>query len=57
MVLPGLLGYWGDSQLRTTPIFTVLGFAGGLALGMYHLVKMTRGPQGASDDSSDRNDA
>jgi F0F1-type ATP synthase assembly protein I len=41
MVLPGLGGYWLDRQLHSEPWLTILGFAGGLALGMWHLIKMT----------------
>jgi hypothetical protein len=42
MVVPGLLGYWIDRRIDTLPLLTVLGFGGGLTLGMYHLLKMTR---------------
>ena len=45
MVLPGLGGYWLDLRLGTPPLLTVIGFACGLALGMWHLLKMTSAEQ------------
>ncbi|QDU56379.1 AtpZ/AtpI family protein [Aeoliella mucimassa] len=42
MVLPGVGGLWLDGKLETTPLFTVVGFSGGLALGMWHLLTVTR---------------
>ena len=41
MVLPGVGGYWLDRQFQVLPALTVTGFACGLALGMWHLLKMT----------------
>ena len=41
MVLPGLAGLWLDSQLGTR-FLTLLGFALGIPLGMWHLIAMTR---------------
>jgi hypothetical protein len=41
MVLPGLAGLWLDSQLETQ-FLTVLGFALGVPLGMWHLIAMTK---------------
>lgn len=40
MVLPGVLGLWLDNWLGTKALFTILGFAGGLTLAIWHLVKM-----------------
>jgi hypothetical protein len=42
MVLPGLAGLWLDNLLDTR-FFTLLGFACGVPLGMWHLIAMTKG--------------
>ena len=42
MVLPGLAGLWLDIQLDTR-FLTLLGFACGVPLGMWHLIAMTKG--------------
>lgn len=42
MVLPGMAGYWLDQKLGTVALFTMLGFAGGLTLGIRHLIKLTQ---------------
>jgi F0F1-type ATP synthase assembly protein I len=49
MVVPGLLGYWLDSRFHTRPLLTVLGFALGMAYGMYQLVQLARGEQEQAD--------
>ncbi|MGI9456636.1 MAG: AtpZ/AtpI family protein [Aeoliella sp.] len=41
MVLPGLAGVWLDAKWDWAPVLTVLGFAGGLVLGVWHLLVMT----------------
>ena len=41
MVLPGLAGLWLDNQLETR-FLTLLGFALGIPLGMWHLIAMTK---------------
>ncbi len=41
MVLPGVLGYWIDQRLGTKFVFMLLGFGSGLALGVWHLIRMT----------------
>jgi hypothetical protein len=41
MVLPGLAGLWLDNQLETR-FLTLLGFAFGVPLGMWHLIAMTK---------------
>lgn len=41
MVLPGLLGLWLDYKLQTVVLFTVLGFGFGMALAIWHLLRMT----------------
>ena len=59
MVLPGLAGLWLDNQLDTR-FLTLLGFACGVPLGMWHLIAMTknegtsRSGRGMNNDS--RND-
>lgn len=40
MVVPGLLGYWLDGRIGTTAVFTVGGFAIGMVLGIFHLVRL-----------------
>ena len=49
MVLPGLGGYWLDKRWGVAPLFTIIGFACGLALGMWHLLKMTSAQQNKSE--------
>ncbi|MCO6048145.1 AtpZ/AtpI family protein [Aeoliella sp. ICT_H6.2] len=44
MVVPGTIGVWIDKQLGWWPWLSILGFAGGLVLGMWHLLVMTRPP-------------
>ena len=57
MVLPGLVGYWLDLRWKTQPLLTIIGFACGLALGMWHLLKMTSAQQKSdADNNSDRSD-
>jgi hypothetical protein len=41
MVIPGVLGFWLDVRLGTVCLFTVIGFSGGLVLGLWHLIRMT----------------
>ena len=41
MVVPGLLGLMLDHYLGTKAVFCLLGFAGGLTLGIWHLLKLT----------------
>ena len=41
MVLPGLAGLWLDNRLGTR-FLTLLGFAVGVPLGMWHLMAMTK---------------
>jgi F0F1-type ATP synthase assembly protein I len=44
MVVPGLIGYWFDQQLGTVAVFTIVGFIGGMCLGMWHLLKIAKSP-------------
>ncbi len=44
MVVPGLIGYWIDQQLGTVAVFTIVGFIGGMCLGMWHLLKIAKSP-------------
>jgi F0F1-type ATP synthase assembly protein I len=41
MVVPGLIGYWLDQRLGTVVLFVLLGFAGGMTLAVWHLVRLT----------------
>lgn len=47
MVLPGLVGVWLDAeeQLGTRFVFTLIGFAIGLPLALWHLLRMTKAIQ------------
>lgn len=42
MVVPIVLGWWLDERLATAPWLLVVGVFGGLALGIVHLVLLTR---------------
>lgn len=42
MVIPGVLGKWIDDWLGTKGVFVILGFAGGMALGVWHLIRIAR---------------
>ena len=46
MVLPGVVGYWLDGRFGTRVLFTLLGFALGMLLGMWQLIQMTRPRRG-----------
>jgi hypothetical protein len=54
MVLPGLAGYWLDRWLGTPGVLTVVGFMGGLALGIYHLLQMARPERGNKQKEDQR---
>ena len=41
MVVFGLGGLWLDKRLRVEPLFTLLGFALGIGVGIFHLLAMT----------------
>ena len=59
MVLPGLAGLWLDGRLGTYLLFTMLGFAAGLTMAIWHLIRMTTpAKDGRSSDGADdaRND-
>lgn len=40
MVIPGLVGLALDRWLHTVVLFTILGFGGGMTLGIWHLIKL-----------------
>lgn len=42
MVLPGIVGYFIDQNLGTRALFTILGFAAGMSLGIWQLIRFTR---------------
>ncbi len=42
MVVPGVAGYWLDSQLGLPGVFVILGFLLGMAVGMLHLLHIAR---------------
>ena len=41
MVLPGLAGQWADKQLGTK-FLTLVGFAFGLSVALWHLIQLAR---------------
>lgn len=43
MVVPGLVGVWVDGRLGTKVLFALLGFGGGLSLGIWHVIQMSQG--------------
>ena len=45
MVTPGVLGLWLDSWLGTKVLFTLPGFAVGITLAVWHLIRMTASPK------------
>ncbi len=47
MVVPGLLGYWLDTKINTMPGLTLAGFALGMVVGIWHLIRVAN-----SDDSA-----
>ena len=51
MVIPGMLGYWLDSRLGTRALFTILGFALGMTLGMIELIRMAQPKAGQPKES------
>jgi ATP synthase protein I len=42
MVLPILLGVWVDSKLGTKAVFTIVGGIGGLWMGIWYLLRITK---------------
>ena len=40
MVLPVVLGYWADRKWGTEPWLLILGAAGGLVIGMRHIMRL-----------------
>lgn len=57
MVLPGLGGQWLDRRWGTSPLLLLLGLALGLSLGVWQLIRMTRGGnQGRTKSSADSKD-
>jgi F0F1-type ATP synthase assembly protein I len=44
MVIPGLVGYWIDTQLGTKALFMIGGFVLGMAASIVHLIQIARGP-------------
>jgi len=50
MVVPGLIGVWLDHRLGTVCVFTLLGFAGGMAYGLWHLIRLTTPKKDDHDD-------
>jgi hypothetical protein len=52
MVVPGLVGYWIDSQLGTKAVFVIAGFLAGMAMGVWQLIHIARGPSDSPNDRS-----
>ena len=45
MVIPGILGYVIDRRIGTVALFTILGMALGMGIGMWSLIRATRTPR------------
>ena len=43
MVIPGLIGYWLDQRLGTQVLFVLLGFAAGMVVFIWQLMRLTSG--------------
>ena len=56
MVLPGLAGQWLDRRWGTD-FLTLVGFALGLTVGIWHLIAMTRSKTRGSDKDSTGKDS
>ena len=41
MIVPGLLGLWIDQRIGTVVLLGVLGFAFGITIAIWHLLRMT----------------
>ena len=55
MVVPGLIGYYLDGRLGTRALLTIVGFAVGVACGVWQLLRLTNGPRdGAPRDGAPR---
>jgi hypothetical protein len=50
MVVPGLFGLWLDFRLGTVCLFTLIGFAGGMSYGLWHLIRMTSPSTGGHEE-------
>ena len=46
MVVPGLTGLWVDQKLGSNVVFTLLEFALGVTVGIWHLIRMTNSNSG-----------
>jgi F0F1-type ATP synthase assembly protein I len=54
MAIPGAIGLWLDRRLETGGVFLVLGVVIGFAVGMWHLIGLTRPPRNDGKASSPR---
>ena len=52
MVVPGLIGLWVDQKLGSKVVFTLLGFALGMTVGIWHLIRMTNSNSGDHESSN-----
>jgi F0F1-type ATP synthase assembly protein I len=53
MVIPGVIGIWLDRFFGTLVLFTLVGFAGGLSLAIWHLVRIGSVTSGGQDETGD----
>lgn len=53
MVVPGLIGYYGDRRWGTGGLLTILGFALGVTFGIWQLLQLARSSKNGQDGSSD----
>lgn len=45
MIVPGFVGVWLDARWGISPWLTIVGFAFGLVVAMWHLLQITKAPQ------------
>jgi F0F1-type ATP synthase assembly protein I len=53
MSLPGVLGLFLDERWGTGALCTILGFAIGFSLGMFHLIKLAKSPPRGNSSGTD----
>lgn len=46
MVLPAVLGYWGDKRWGTRPLLVAIGALLGFSIAMWHLLKIANRDNG-----------
>ena len=55
MVVPGMAGYFVDNRLGTKVLFTILGFAFGMAFGIWQLLQLAHATDQSNRAASGKN--